>query len=506
MGERAHTLARMPAATPRRLRGVSAVAVWAIVAAGCGDEPAAPRAPARPAGVPGVVLLCLDTLRADGVGSMPALSAWARGATTFRDASASSAWTAPSVTTILTGLDPVHSGVRGRSPGALVPGVTTLAETLSAAGWHTAAVTAGGWVAPERGLAQGFASFQLGFDVKTPEALVANWAAARPKDKPFFLFLHSYLPHDPYGPKDESAHLVKVPPPVVADVQAAVQEAEASGGRLSVPGALRLLELFVTDGPARFAVIGALGTDRGEALWRQLLERIDGDLHGTPELLALAKRARASYVTGLAHADAVVARLFAALDAAGLPAGTVRIVVGDHGEEFGEHGSVLHARRLYDELVRVPLVVSAPGRFPAGASVAGSCSLADVAPTILELAGVSPAGPLDGRALRPLAEGKARGRPVTGEEERWVGAIDGRERRLRVLSVRTEAAKYVVTFDEKTQEVVSEEYYDLVADPAETRSLPLEGLDRPGPDFCDAVAAVRARVPGFSTTSPCGRK
>jgi arylsulfatase A-like enzyme len=182
----------------------------------------------------------------------------------------------------------------------------------------------------------------------------------------------------------------------------------------------------------------------------------------------------------------------------------VRIVVADHGEEFGEHGNLLHARRLYDELVRVPLVVSAPGRLPAGV-VGGSCSLADVAPTVLELAGVAPAGPLDGRSLLALGAGRAQGRPVTGEEERWVPTTTGGEQRLRVFSVRTELAKYVLTVDQKTNGVVAEELYDLVADPAERRSLPLEGLDRPGPDFCRAVAAVRARVPGFSTKTPCAK-
>ena len=501
MGAPPHTLAGVSAS--RRVRGAS-TALWAVLAAGCGADPAPAPAP-PPAGVPGVVLVCLDTLRADAVGAMPALAAFAHGATTFSGASASSAWTAPSVTTLLTGLDPVHSGVRGQTPGALVPGVTTLAETLAAAGWSTAAVTAGGWVSPERGLAQGFASFQLGFDVKTPEAIVSGWSAARPKDRSFFLFLHSYLPHDPYGPKDESPHRVRVPPQVVAEAEAAVKQADAAGGRLPAPAALRILEVFLTDGPARFAIVGALGPDRADALWRQILERIDGDLAGTPGLLAVADRARAAYVAGLAHADALVARLLAALAAANLPPGTALIVVGDHGEEFGEHGSVLHARRLYDELVRVPLVVSAPGRLPAGAVVAGSCSLADVTPTILDLARLAPAGPLDGVSLLPLAAAKAAGRPIVGEEERAVPLAGGGERRLRVLSVRTEDAKYVLTVDEKTQEPQSEEFYDLRADPAERRSLPLDGLDRPGPDFCRAVAAARARVPGFTTKTPCAK-
>jgi arylsulfatase A-like enzyme len=483
----------------RGVRAALAGCLWACLATACGDDPA-PRGPPRAAGVPGVVLVCLDTLRADGLADMPALAEFARGATHFVDASSSSAWTAPSVATLLTGLEPAHTGVRGMLPGAMVPGVSTVAETLSAAGWHTAAVAAGGWVAPERGMAQGFGSFQVNHDLQTPEAVISSFAGARPKDRPFFLFLHSYLPHEPYGPKDASAHLVKVPRPLVERAAADAKEAESQGGRLSVPAALRFLEVFLSDGPTRFAIVAELGEERADAFWRQVVERAEGDLAGTPGLLEVAARARTAYRGGLAHTDRLFARLLAAGGDA-LPSGTVWIVVGDHGEEFGEHGGVLHARRLYDELVRVPLVVSAPGRLPAGI-VPGSCGLVDVAPTILELAGVSPADPLDGTSLLASA---ARGRPVPAEEERRVPLPDGGERRLRAYSVRTQAAKYVVTFDLKTSEVVAEELFDLQADPAETRSLPLDGLARLGDPFCRAVARTRALIPGFAPAGPCAK-
>ena len=136
--------------------------------------------------------------------------------------------------------------------------------------------------------------------------------------------------------------------------------------------------------------------------------------------------------------------------------------------------------------------------------MAGSCGLVDVAATILDLAGVAPGGPLDGVSLVPAANGRAAGHPVFAEEDRK--ATDARGvRGLRALSVRTEKAKYVLTYDLKTSEVMSEELYDLSADAAETHAAPLENLARYGDPFCRGVARVRSLVPGFAPTGACAK-
>ena len=351
-------------------------------------------------GVPGIVLLCMDTLRADSLATgpvtqgaqewMPELDAFAKGATAFCDATSSSSWTAPSAATLLTGLLPANTGVHGATVAGALPGsVTTLAEALHERGFSTAACTSGGWIVPERGYGQGFDSFSASYDVNSPEAEIAAWQARRAKDAPFFLFLHSCTAHDPYGPKD--ARWESDPDPAVAvEARAIVREASASGWRLPAGAAPWFLELSLFDCRGRVTLGQAIPAEPLSRLWDLSMDWLDGEGRGTPELASLVQRAPRAYREGLATADETVARTLAALDALHLPEATVIAVVGDHGEALGEHGTLSHGRFLYDEVTRVPLVIRAPGRLPAGRVVAGSCGLVDVAPTLLALAGVAP--------------------------------------------------------------------------------------------------------------------
>src|SRR5437763_17029816 len=105
------------------------------------------------------------------------------------------------------------------------------------------------------------------------------------------------------------------------------------------------------------------------------VEWMEGEGRGTPELLAIAGRARELYRLGTTGADAAVQETLTALYAAHVPAGPVVAIVGDHGEGLGEHGTLLHVRWLPDQLLRVPLVVRTPGRFPAGRAGPGPCGL-----------------------------------------------------------------------------------------------------------------------------------
>src|SRR5262249_22571733 len=153
------------------------------------------------AAVPGIVLVCVDTLRADAAGPgappgsrrlVPSLDAAASGATAFLDATSSSSWTAPSVATLLTRLLPEHTGVLGPSRSAPPPEtVTTIGETLPAVGGSTHAITAGGFVAATRGYARGFDSFSEAFALRGPGLGLETWDRRRSKDAPFFLFLHT---------------------------------------------------------------------------------------------------------------------------------------------------------------------------------------------------------------------------------------------------------------------------------------------------------------------------
>jgi arylsulfatase A-like enzyme len=485
---------------------VPALLVAALLGA-CGGAPP-PRRPAGTAPAPGIVLLCVDTLRSDAFARMPVLSAFATGSTVFPDAASSASWTAPGVATLLTGLEPAGHGVQGsRRAAPLAASVTTVAESLRDAGWHTAAATEGIWVSPSQGFDQGFRRFDVDFDVRGPERAISAWDAARPAGTPFFLFLHTYAAHDPYGPKPPGvlgldAERVRA---AEADVRATL---EGTRGRpaaepLDAAALRRLCEAFQTDPLARAAYAKFARGPVADAISAQTNAWLDGGWRDDPDAAGVPARLRAAYDEGLAWTDSVLERTLLALRAAGMPQGTVVAIVSDHGEAFGEHGRLGHGADLYDESVRVPLVLRAPGRLAPGV-VPGSCGLVDVTPTLLDLAGVAAPAGLAGRSLLPLARGEAAGHPVVAEAETTEAAA-GARRTTRTTSVRTEAAKYVVTWDVATREVESERVHDLLADPAEKSPLEAEGLGRFGARFCEAVGRVRSGLVPRGAFAPACR-
>lgn len=319
------SLTRLSLVLPVLLAGAGTTAAGAHPGA---PEPAS--SPAAPA-PPSIVLLTLDTTRADHLGS----AGWPHAATPHLDALASRGMrfercdsaapvTLPSHATILSGLFPPRHGVRDNGTFVLSPAVTTLAELLSQAGYDTAAVVSAIVLARRHGLDQGFRLYDddLGAGVSagsaveerqaeaTTTAALAALAGMRP---PFFLWVHYYDPHEEYRP------------------------------------------------PSRFA-----------------------DAASGPHRL---------YDGEIAYMDSEIGRLLAAL-----PAATVVAAVGDHGEMLGEHGELTHGLLPFAGARRVPLLLAGPG-VPAGRTSNCLTATADVAPTLLALAGVTPPDGLDGRAL-----------------------------------------------------------------------------------------------------------
>jgi arylsulfatase A-like enzyme len=159
--------------------------------------------------VPGVVVLCFDTLRADaivgpaGAAALPTFAAFGAGATRFPGAIAACSWTGPSGGTLRTGLSPWNHGVfEVTSTTRLAASVPTLASILRAAGWSTAAVTGGGWLSEGCGLPAGFDQYDADFDELSPppRSRVGRGAPARPSSCSC-----TYAAHDPYGDKRAGA-------------------------------------------------------------------------------------------------------------------------------------------------------------------------------------------------------------------------------------------------------------------------------------------------------------
>jgi tetratricopeptide (TPR) repeat protein len=191
----------------------------------------------------------------------------------------------------------------------------------------------------------------------------------------------------------------------------------------------------------------------------------------------------------IAYADAELGRLLAAVDARFPDGRTLVAVTSDHGESLGEHGEPTHAFSVYDATQRVPLILAGPG-VPQGAVVTRLVRLADVAPTLLALAGLPALGGASGASLLPALAGA----PDAGAQLAWVETL-ATQLDLGwspLLGVRTPDHKYV--------RAPRPELYELATDPGETRNL----AARQPVLVAELDALVEARAAGQKATPNLG--
>ncbi len=319
---------------------------------------------AQPLGRANVVLVTIDALRQDGLGAYngrpdasPRLDAFARGALVFDDAYTQVPSSAPSIATMLTGRYPAHHHLR-ENRMSLSPDETTLAETLSAAGYATAAFVTNPNFAPAARLDQGFATFRfipsdstafgLLLDASDPLVIDAalDWLRSAP-ERPVLLWVHVMAPHSPY-----------LPP---ADLRPELH-----------PGAGPWFNMW-NMGATAIVAPGRGYFDLG--VYRTL------------------------YAAEIRSADRLVGRLFDGLAALDLLDRSHVLVFADHGEAFGENDVFAHGRSLDPAETRVPLLWRLPGGLHGGERIATTIELADVVPTLSRLLGVPPPNAPDGRDL-----------------------------------------------------------------------------------------------------------
>lgn len=364
-------------AQARRLSGaVVATCAMSLAPAHGSDEE---RLVAPPAAALNILLISIDTLRADHLGAYgytretsPRIDALARESTRYVDVLAPTPWTLPSHAAMLTGRHPWELGMRDRF--ATVPAEAPIvAEYFTAAGYQSAAFvdeTSRGWVGAERGFGRGFETYRHlpeengdhRYDaVRTADAVV-SWLENRDPSRPFFVFAHTKSVHSIHG-KDKTA------------------------GRSAYPyhKPRRYLERFASDDDLalswrhpEFGVGGNYLRRLNESIAFGRTDRTAID----PERLRVL---RALYDAGIYYVDEQVGRILDVLERLDLRARTVVVVTSDHGEAFLEHRLLLH-KELYDQVLRVPLIVSAPGRSPAVSRE--PLTLMDVTPMLLDLAGV----------------------------------------------------------------------------------------------------------------------
>ncbi|MFW5925533.1 MAG: sulfatase-like hydrolase/transferase [Myxococcota bacterium] len=405
----------------------------------------------RPTGLPrakNVVVIMVDTLGAKHLSqydadhdTSPGLAkVMDRHGVIFERNIASAPWTLPSTTSLLTSSSPPRHGVE-RQKRRLDATVPTLAGAFAAQGWQTAAFVTHIYASSRFGLHSGFDQFwELSIDPTFREGMqlragqlrsrVEAWIDQRDAnaDQPFFMYVHFFDPHWNYDPP-------------------------APFDRRPVPG---------------------IGRPRPElGTWSRLS-------HFIPKHRLLSeddlRQAHALYDGEVAYTDHQLAALFSTLEERGLWEDTVVAIVGDHGEEFQEHRSLGHTRTLYDELIRVPLLLKLPGPGrPADVRprVPEQVRNLDVAPTLLELAGLRSPAAFEGRSLLPLLREPGEPRIAHARTLRLTelaAVTDGRHKLIRHLGNDRERL-FDLQADPREHDDVSAEH------PERTRRLG-ERLDR----------------------------
>ena len=306
----------------------------ALLAAGC----------AAPERVPDVIVIVVDTTRADRLGMYghdrpvsPNLDALADDSVVFERAWSTASWTLPAHASLLTGQYPTVHGARitpftdatsnGDNPAHLREDAVTLAELLGERGYRSAAFAGAGWLAPEFGLLQGYEVQDAVNNRTLPADKISNraiaWLDGVPRDQPVHLLVNYFDPHFPYDPE----------PPYD-------RYAKARAG-VEVPG---LGDILGKEPPS-------------EEQLAKMLDLYDGEIE---------------------YMDHHIGRLLDALRRQGRYDDAIIVVIADHGELFGEHGDSGHGAWLWEELVRIPLIVHYPGGRDGGTRSTAMASTVDV--------------------------------------------------------------------------------------------------------------------------------
>lgn len=391
---------------------------------------------------PDIVLVTVDTLRPDRLGvyggtlATPNIDRIGRTGVVVETAVAPFGRTTQSIGSLLTGMHPLRHGADGL--GMRLPdGVRTLAEELHDRGYATAAFVSNVILQPGLGFEQGFDLYSnprerwVGDSAESVTAEASAWLTDAPRTgRPRFLWVHYLEPHWPY-----------TPPPGFS-------------------------EKMASDLADRI--------DSGALVWGDML--FDAPNHLTSEEIA---RTRRMYDGEVLATDRAVGELLNVLEKHGIFEHGLLIFASDHGESLGEHEYWFgHGEYIYEQSLRVPLLLHFPSAVAPGRRLDGVVRLEDVAPTVLELLDLPPLAQADGISIAPalrasgsnaiaavdtvhladhlLVRAENPRRPVSGREGRWQ-AIRSADLKL----IRIPGANRTWT----------EELYDVRSDPREQRNL-----------------------------------
>lgn len=312
---------------------------------------------AQAAGKPNVIVILVDTLRADKIGTYgytrrkttPNLDTFAAGGQVWEQVISQNAWTVPSVASLFTGVDPqAHRALNFKQgqkleTDTIADAHDTLAESFKAGGYGTAAFIKSTVISTSHGYSQGFDKFEIvggkdqawGYSAKELNDVAIPWLTSAVKGgKPFYAYLHYMDPHSPY----------KAPEPWYSKYKGSYT-GKMDGAHVQLEDAFKAGTLTQAD-------------------WDHELALYDAEIE---------------------YFDTEFGRLWGELQKAGAAQNTLVVLVADHGEAFGEHKNVFHGN-LYQENIHVPVIVRGPG-IKAG-RMKHYAQIIDVPPTLAELTGV----------------------------------------------------------------------------------------------------------------------
>lgn len=390
----------------------------ALFASGCG--------PGKPP-IRNLIIISIDTLRTDHLGAYghgpptsPSLDVLAAKAIVFDDAISTAPWTTPAHASLLTGRYPSGHGIRNFEH-RLADDVPTLATIMGERGFDTASFVNVLFLGAGSGLTRGFDHFAISPSKPSRAGATKNmiqdiqgWLNAH-RERPVFLFAHFFDVHSNYH---------------------------------SLP---RYEAMFVTGEANRF-----------DGATSQIWDAVNGKI--APVEPFEAEHLSRLYDAGIRQFDDELGKFFDWLRERGWLEDTLVVLTSDHGEEFLDHGGMIHGSSHYQELVSVPLILYAAS-LPKGVRVSTPVSLVDLVPTVLGLFDIEAPPEIDGLDLRPLweggdteREGKFRDRALLVET--------GPTHEDLLRSVRKGRHKLIVNIATGSREL-----YDLREDPRETRNL-----------------------------------
>ena len=366
----------------------------------------ASRSPERPGRI---ILFSMDTVRAASVSgyantdTTPNLEAIAAQGVRFSDFYAAATFTLPATMSIFTGLDALEHGLWNEA-AVLSPEVPTLAELLGDAGYRTQAFHEGGYVGANFGFDRGFEQYYFYRQRKVvQESLwpILEWMRSA-ADEPYFLFLHTYAAHDPYGGFDRyrREHPEReLPTRAEIDqfrIEFAMREIGVPTPAMTAPTEIRAL----------CTLFNQLADDNAERLacgYNYLPASFPETPHFELDRAALVR----GYEQRIRSIDRALGQIRALLTELDQWDDTLFVITSDHGEAFFEHGMYKHDQVPFDEVLRVPLILSYP-RLLRERTVRVNTRLAwhlDLLPTILGLANVDYPGELRGVDLLARSKG-----------------------------------------------------------------------------------------------------